>query len=435
MDSITRKLKNASAEDWQNISLFAIASFTFGSYLYYNFAERFGVAYWNVMAPFEALIPIVTIHAIADFFVTKSTDVKIHHICVCGFIAFNRYYNVSRDHRSLLLYPLLKTEISSIFYVLKYWLRPNTFIYNVNLAVFYIAFAKLRIYDLYCEVIHDNFPFHVLFQNYSHSNLYFHSIVVLSCYGLYVLNLYWFLIMNKVIYKMLTKTVENLNTDELCHLLCSYLYWLHIPVSLIIYSRCKGEKFVFDLISVIGLSVASFRYHYDVFRRLRDKTIDVYLIPYNSNAALFLNDCVSIHIRSFSAILTNYYNHECFYLAVVLSGCFHGVSLVRSITALQVNNNRDLEDYDASSSHTIAKKSRDFVNYHNVVMSGSIICDVLLIFANSPTHIASPFLMINIIIGLLFIIEPFYKLTHVAVHICLIAHTYYICLSSSGSSV
>jgi len=46
-------------------------------------------------------------------------------------------------------------------------------------------------------------------------------------------------------------------------------------------------------------------------------------------------------------------------------------------------------------------------------------------------EIAIPFLLTNIGIVLLFIVEPFYKLTHVAFHLLLIVQNYYLCLSSS----
>jgi hypothetical protein len=67
-----------------------------------------------------------------------------------------------------------------------------------------------------------------------------------------------------------------------------------------------------------------------------------------------------------------------------------------------------------------------------MILSIPIAFDVILIFMNSPINIEIPFLLVNIVIGLLFLIEPFYKLTHFAFHILLIAQNYYICLSSTA---
>jgi hypothetical protein len=75
-------------------------------------------------------------------------------------------------------------------------------------------------------------------------------------------------------------------------------------------------------------------------------------------------------------------------------------------------------------------KKHTFLNNNNIITFIPISCDVLLIFMNSPNEIAIPYLFVNIMIGLLFLINPFYKLTHVAFHLLLIAQSYYMCLSN-----
>ena len=75
------------------------------------------------------------------------------------------------------------------------------------------------------------------------------------------------------------------------------------------------------------------------------------------------------------------------------------------------------------------KKYR-FLNIHNIFTGLPIILDMFLLFLNSKKEISIPFLIVNIIIGLLFIVEPFYKLTQVVFHILIIVQNYYICLSS-----
>ena len=59
-----------------------------------------------------------------------------------------------------------------------------------------------------------------------------------------------------------------------------------------------------------------------------------------------------------------------------------------------------------------------------------IACDAFAIYMNSPKEISIPYLLVNITMGLLFVVEPFNKLTHVAFHILLVAQAYYMCLSS-----
>ena len=61
--------------------------------------------------------------------------------------------------------------------------------------------------------------------------------------------------------------------------------------------------------------------------------------------------------------------------------------------------------------------------------------DILLIAANSPKEIAIPFVIVNMTMALLIVVEPFYKLTHFAFHVLLIAQNYYLCLSHSHSVI
>jgi hypothetical protein len=193
-------------ETVQNISLFIISCSSFFSCLYYNFGPLLYDKNEEVdfIKPFYMLIPFVGLHAFIDFFLTKSYELKLHHLFIFGIFFYNTYYDILPEHRFIFLYPLLKTEISSIFYVLKYWLPKKTIIYNVNTLLFYLSFGKLRIYDFYYEIIYNN-SFDIIFKNYSHSNYYLSFILLISCYGLYILNLYWFLIMNKILYKIVTK--------------------------------------------------------------------------------------------------------------------------------------------------------------------------------------------------------------------------------------
>lgn len=415
------KLDKITIEDIQNVSIFMIGCYSFCSYLYYNVALIwYGKNEMDVelLKPFDLLLPFVGFHACVDFFLVKSYDLKLHHLCILGIIFYNNYYNVSLEYRSIFLYPLLKTEISSIFYVLKYWLPKKTVLYNVNTMLFYILFVKLRIYDFYYDIIYDNITFDIVFNRYSSSNYLLSSILLLSCYGLYILNLYWFLIMNKILYKTITLTI-NINTDILCHNICCYLHWINIPLSYCIYAYNPNEKYIFDMIGITILSMSSYTYHNDIYRRLYDKEIDEYNIPNKDNIFLFINDSMAINVRSFLVIVTNYYNSEYLYLVLLMSGIFH----VSSIYHLFVNILELFIDYD---------NNKDiFLNCHNIISIIPIIFDVCLICMNSPTGLSIPFLFVNILIVLLLIVNPFYKLTHIGFHILLITQNYYMSLSNS----
>jgi hypothetical protein len=154
---------NDVALNIQNGMLFLLSVSSLFSCLYYNinsyYSSDYALDIKNVSRPFDLLMPFVTIHAFTDLFLTKSTDLKIHHFSVLGVLFYNYYYNVSETDRFPIIYSLLKTEISSIFYVLKYWLPKNTLAYDINSALFYLGFLKFRIIDLYFDLVNNSLVF------------------------------------------------------------------------------------------------------------------------------------------------------------------------------------------------------------------------------------------------------------------------------------
>jgi len=365
-------------------------------------------------------MPIIGTHATIDLVLTNKLDIKIHHLCIFGIFFYNYYYQVIPDVRIIFSYPMIKTEISSIFLVLKEYIPKNSVWYTANSAIFYATFFKFRIFDFYSEIIHNHDSLNSVIWGYSSENPLLSALLVTSCYGLYILNIYWFYIINKILYKGLTKLFEGFNTDQMCHLLCSYIHILNIPLAVYIYSQQPNEKYLFDMIGITTLTVTSFLYHHDIYKRLSQTQITEYSIPDKDNYAFFLHDCVFINVRSFLTTVTCYYNHPQLFSILVISSMTHLTSIYRVVLNL----------FEVVVEHETAKNG--FFQIHNVITMLPIGLDILFIFANSGNETAVPFLSVNIAIALLFVVEPFYKLNHVAFHLLLVAQNYYLCLSHRG---
>jgi hypothetical protein len=237
----------------------------------------------------------------------------------------------------------------------------------------------------------------------------------------FALNIYWFLIINKTLYKMLLKNT-HFNTDKMCHYICAYIHYLNIPLTVYLYSYNNQTQNIYDIIGIIILSIASYLYHYDIYRKIHTKQINEYVVEKNINYVYFLNNCCCINIRFFLAVFTNYYNNPYFYAVTIFCGvlqlgCFYnGV-----INVIELLSNRD---YIKSN----------FLKIHYLFTFLPVGIDILAIYLNTKSdQIAIPFLFVNMCIALLFIVEPFYKLTHVAFHLLLIAQTYYICFSITST--
>ena len=405
----------------QNISIFCIGLTSLFSCIQYNFIPS-EMALTDIKAPFEYLMPVVGVHAIIDFVYSKTIDLKIHHSFIVGIVFYNYYYNVSSEIRFVFLYSLLKTEISSIFYALKYWLPKKSVLSSINDILFLLSFMKFRIIDLYYELIKNNNilePINKYSSFGSLTNTIMSTILFVSCYGMFILNLYWFSILTKILYKMITNVI-NINNDIVCHYLCSYIHYLIIPISMYIYSWKKREEYIFDVIGIVGLSITSYLYHYDIYKRLQTKEITNYILPDKNNIILFFNDNIFINIRSFFTLITSYYCNKHLSAVLCISGLFHCMSIYNvvllSYTIFQIDE---------------PSNKMYLLDIHNINVLMPIALDVFLIYMNSPYEVATPFLFTSINIGILLMVKPFYKLTHVAFHILLLVQAYYLCLSHS----
>lgn len=212
-----------------------------------------------------------------------------------------------------------------------------------------------------------------------------------------------------------------LNADTLCQYLSSYIHFLNIPVAIYIYSTGSREfKNALDVFGISGLSITTYLYHYEIYQRLYSQKIMEYVLPDKSNIALFLNDNIFIHLRSFLALYTNYYNHPKNVNVVATSVFLHAVSLYNML----FNVIDLLFVYDGVTQTHFSWK-------HDIITIIPVGFDILLIYANSSKKTGIPFLFTSIALLFVFIIEPFYRLNHVLYHILLVVQNYYLCRSNS----
>lgn len=350
---------------------------------------------------YEIVLYSGAIYSSIDLFFTSSNESRIHHIF--NILLCSYYHNVLPNDRPIIVYPVLNTEISSIFYILKEWLEKSK-LYNINLGLFYLAFFKFRIYHFYI----------LIYTTHVTMNMAFPNFIILACDGLFIMNLYWFAIMNKIVYKHLTKYID-INKDILCRFICSYIYFMNIPLVLSMYTLNK--KNMYDILGVSILAISSHAYHSDICNSLIDKI--EYQLPTKDNIVLFTNDILCIHIRCILAIVTNCYNsfNNCIYI----SGIIHFICLYAGFLNILYLMKNEINNLNHSY----------FYKYHNLIMFIPYIYDSYLFSSITPIEVTLPFLLINTIIIIIMAIEPFYKLNHVAFHLCIIIQTYYICLSNN----
>jgi len=383
--------------DIQNVSALFIGIYALYIHICFIYEEH-----THAMNHIDIIINIIVKHAFFDFIVNKSYDIKLHHLFIFGSILYPKYHNVEQSDMYPLTTTYVNTEISTLFYVFKYWLPENSSLYNVNLIFFYLSFFKIRVYDFY-KIIQGNRELNNLFDKYERDSLSY--VCLFSVYGLYILNLYWFCIMTKVMVKKLLKPYF---TNELNNNLCFYLRLINIPMSAIVYSIEPKIEYIFDIIGTTALTITRISYDtsYGILKR--------------ENIKILLKESLVLHIKSVINILLNMnYKNK---LNYILLSCFlHLYSLfVGNIISM-------LLFFDYNVKVPIPAES------YNIVLYVPILFDNFLIFINSPNEIAIPLLLINIMDIILRNVKPFYNLNNSAIEIVNICKTYYLCQSNINS--
>jgi len=186
---------------YQNGTLFFISNVTLVMCIYYKFTGS--------LMPLFFIRPIVYLYAFIDLFYTQNFDSKLHHIFILGLGCYQYSLSINFNDCNLITYPLIKTEITSIFLVLKHYIKKNSISYYVNGLIFYILFLKIRVID-YSYILASDLPVYIITKYTSENdniyNLIFgNSIFIVSIYGLYILNIYWFLLLSNILYKKVFK--------------------------------------------------------------------------------------------------------------------------------------------------------------------------------------------------------------------------------------
>jgi hypothetical protein len=174
------------------------------------------------------------------------------------------------------------------------------------------------------------------------------------------------------------------------------------------------------MIGITLLSISTYDYHYNIYNRILKNKGDFTLLVDSDNIQLLLKECLFIHFRSYLSILTNYYHVNTLIYILIVSGIFH-------VYAIFLENMNAIQTYLDDSHMNV------FLDCNKIILCVPVACDWFLIFINSPTPIAVPFLLVNALLIIILIVKPFDKMTEVAFQSLLIVQTYYVCLSNLNS--
>jgi hypothetical protein len=355
----------------------------------------------------------------------------IHHIFTISITACEKIFNFTDADTVILSNPFLKTEISTIFLMLKIIYDDNAsesikknkiakILYGINDALFISTFAKFRIFDLFIDVV-SNPEFYKMTGKYICLTEKYCLINKLYVYGgmcgLYAMNIYWFSIIMKKIYKqMVIPSFPQINTDKIAESILSWTMFATI-LPYVVNMRSYKTNFIYDIAGITALVFASNAYH----RRkhaILSKHDDV-LIANNvmvnglkddekdASAEFFLNDS-AIHLKSFLSLIAMGSDRG------KTSAIIHGISFVGS----QLYSFQHVQIASSNAYHMTV-----------LTMSTAIPCLYDLIHIINLTHnreTQMPIIMTTAAIAIISVIKPLYKLNELVINFIVILQMWYI---------
>jgi hypothetical protein len=400
---------------YKKITTFIIALLTSSSISMYYVTRK--------MYLLEILPYLIFGYLICDSFVTKGAPM-IHHICglICS---YNSIKYFSKGYEQLHFLTIFNTEISTVFLIIKEWMDEYNFkknvttiiLYNINDLLFLSSFFKLRIYDFYN--LFQNPQTYKIVNGYTKENLITNASVYIGLYGLFIVNIYWFSIICKKLYKqIIVKFLPVINNKRVSEFILTFSFFVNFYIAYLKYFLYISEYHFFDLFGIFLLSFASGNYHYSKYRYLKHNS----LINVTSNELLepFIYDKYAIQLRSFLALTTISLIRETSQKFIYLSAFYHTISLATfnmNIIKTLFSNKKIVYD-ESEDSKKIIRKLDTISTLPCLIDTLMIIC-----YHTNKYELKAELIIISAVIGLILSVKPFYNLNHVLLHFILILQT------------
>jgi hypothetical protein len=376
---LKEKLDPDKVLQYQNVSAMLI-----GLYTLYTILNPVSYGYYDMTTS-----TIITAFAIIDALFLVKKDLYVHHICILMFTFYRNYFHVRDYYGTLMITELIKTELSTIFMVLDYCIpKKYAFVKGLNGIVFVVSFFKFRIYDIFYSIA-TNQDFYTNMNQIIDGRLLGYTVCYGAFFTLYALNLYWFVIIMKKFYKALFSKYESYviaeyilqHTYDTCLLICLYIYIYENPSN---YQKGYSKYYVYNIIGISILTCFSFIYHASNYYSLVNDGEEFNCVKY-PNVLYYIWDNFAIRLRIFTTILTN-----------------------------------------TSIRYALGHPYTALITYL-VGAAPIILCTYLMSIGVNDLKLIVHNCIVLYLLVLVSVIQPFYKMNHVLIHVILMYETWVLC--------
>lgn len=408
-------------EFYQNSSSFAVSVMGFVTLTWFP-------------ALFPTLCKVIFAQLSVDMLFAKG-EFYIHHaLGLCALIPYFSY-NMNDAASVYLLHQGFAVEYSTIFYTFGYFVdnyapktRIMSIISNLSNIMFISLFFKYRIFDYFHNIIINP-------AGYSWYTQYDISYIPLigkyaSMGGMFCLNLYWFSIILKKIYKA---ACSRINHFEYSEYILQYTMFANLYIAYSVYSphiNTIFHHYYLDIAGIALISVTSYYYHKTNYESLLSEG-DQFDCVDIKRLNPFINDMMSIHARVFLSILTNMIASSRITIWIVVSficNVFAVLNLKNMLTSMCIHKNK----FVYGEIHHLHNRTISIIGGVPIVLDtlyliyNSNSFDMRNVSRENDLYYGSCNFTVLYLIILITFIKPFYKMNHTLVHLLLMVQTYYI---------
>tara|TARA_B100000886_G_scaffold289274_1_gene214365 strand:+ start:3272 stop:4546 length:1275 start_codon:yes stop_codon:yes gene_type:complete len=339
----------------------------------------------------------------------KKIDMLIHHYLTITCCIYVLLY-IDLNTNTYASTQLLITETSSIFLGLKYFTKTSNKLLSILVdLLFLIFFLKLRIYDFGKNIIFNDYYYESLDYNQDEYRKWW---VYRSTFGLYAIQLYWMMIIIKIIGKPFFSKIKFYTSEYFLQ----YTYFLNLLTTaasyvLIMKPQDKityGTYSFLDIVSNSLLFISSYYFHNNQYE-LSYANNDVYVFENTRHKNLLLMDVFNINLRLLTQIYVNLNMHNIFHESyhILIYGAILSVislSIIDNIYYYHIKYNYTIKNY----SRKLLTASLYIAPSYGIIMSLYNINDI-----NNILLILIPLYVLLLIP----IINPFYNANQIFVHL------------------
>lgn len=357
------------------------------------------------------------------FLPISKLDMIFHH--VLG-LSMNVYYflNINiNPNTNLIAEQMMKVEWSNYFLYMDFLLKKKQGgLYNVikpvNNILFILSFFKVRIYDIYYNIVFNQNYTDLLIENSATKYNYAMAYIVPHCFLL--LNTYWFFIILKVVFKTIKQSTRFINEINAEYIL-QYSYCLSLVCNLYANYELTGYMIndYCDIISLGFVCLSSYLYHGRNYKMIVQHG-HKFNIATLDQVIYLLFDVFCINIRNMYVIYTHYQNYQLFNGSYDYFNYYIILNLVSPLcVALHISYNIFQKIYWPYNDNT----TKTFTLYTLLSLS-PLCCTLLSIIGVQSRNVILHTLYNDYFIIMCVYMHIFYEFNHLALHLLLAFQNY-----------